>query len=163
MKGIEEVRQAVAGYLREQGLDAVTAWSGEGRKPPGKAVSVVSLRGLESMGSGLQNYLGEWYDSTVGRWEERYGKQVKLTLGLDVYAGTAEEVQAGVDLLRDILDGGGPGGMTAMEFSAGEPGYDPEARRYQCPAQAKFEVWAVAVTREDGTFLDFEVKGERGT
>lgn len=161
MKGIEEVRQAVAGYLREQGLDAVTAWSGEGRKAPGKAVSVVSLRGLESVGSGLQNYLGERYDPTTGRWEERYGKQVRLTLGLDVYAGTAAQVQAGVDLLRDILDGDGPEGMRAMEFSTGEPSYDPEARRYKCPAQARFEVWAVAVTKGDGTFLDFEVKGER--
>lgn len=160
MKGIEEVRQAVAGYLREQGLDAVTAWSGEGRRPPGKAVSVVSLRALESVGSGMQNYLGERYDPATGRWEERYGKQVRLTLGLDVYAASAEEVQTGVARLRDILDGGGPDGLVTLEFSAGETVYDAAARRYQCPAQARFEVWAVAVAREDETFLDFEVKGE---
>lgn len=160
MKGVEELRRALAKFLRDNGLEAVEAWNGERRPKPGKAVAAVSLRGLESGGAGFQNYLGERYDEDSGQWEERYGKRVELTFGLDLYAATAREVQAGLDTLREALDQKGPAGMTALEFSAGETVYESDARRYMCPAKAKFSAWAVAAVREDGTFLDFEVKGE---
>lgn len=160
MKGVEELRRALAGFLRENGLEAVEAWNRERRPGPGKALAAVSLRGLESGGAGFQNYLGERYDEDSGQWEERYGKRVELTFGLDLYAATAGEVQTGLDTLREALDKEGPAGMTALEFSAGEAVYEAAQRRYMCPAQAKFSAWAVAAVREDGTFLDFEVKGE---
>jgi len=160
MKGIRALRQTLAEYLTGHGLNAVTAW-GEGRRLiPGKAVAAVSLRGLKSEGAGLQNYLGEAYNAETGQWEERYGKKVELTFGLDLYAATAEEVQAGVDALREILDGGGPAGLACGELTVGETGYRQEDRRYMCPVQAVFQVWAVAAAREDGTFLDFTVRGE---
>lgn len=161
MKGVEELRRALAGFLRENGLEAVEAWNGEKRPRPGKAMAAVSLRGLESGGAGFQNYLGERYDEQSGQWEERYGKRVELTFGLDLYAASAREVQEGIDTLRDALDREGPQGMKAVEFSAGETAYEADSRRYMCPARAKFQVWAVAAVREDGTFLDFEVKGEK--
>ena len=42
----------------------------------------------------------------------------------------------------------------------GETVYREETRGYLCPVQGRFEAWAVAVDREDGSFLDFEVRGE---
>lgn len=161
MKGLQELRQALADYLCRQGLEAVTAWGPEKRQRPGGAVAAVSLRGLESGPPGFQDYLGERYDAESGRWEELYGKRVELTFGLDLYAATAEKIQAGLDVLSLALGQGGPGGMKPAGFSAGETVYQEKSGRYFCPVQAKFYAWATAVSREDGAFLDFEVRGEK--
>lgn len=66
----------------------------------------------------------------------------------------------GAEKLRLSMEQGGPEGMTAVEFSSGETGYDSRERRYVCPAQAVFRVWAEIWTGEEGSFLDFEVRGE---
>lgn len=160
MKGVQELRQELAGYLTEHGLEALPAWGEEKRQRMGHAVAAVSLRGMECKGSGLQDYLGERFDRESGQWEELYGKTVELTFGLDVYAATAEEVHRGLELLTAALDRDGPGGMKVVELSLGEPAYKQESKGYVCPVQGRFQVWAVAVDREDGSFLDFEVRGE---
>lgn len=163
MKGVQELRRALAEYLEGKGLEAVTAW-GEGRRPrPGGVIAAVSLRGMESGEPGFQSYLGERYNGESGCWEELYGKRVELTFGLDLYAATAEEVQAGLDVLSAALSGGGPEGMEPVGFSTGETLYRQAERQYFCPVQARFGVWAVAAAREDGSFLDFEVRGENKT
>ena len=160
MKGVQELRQRLAQHLESKGLEAVTAW-GEGKRiRPGEAVAAVSLRAMESGQPGFQNYLGERYNEESGCWEELYGKRVELTFGLDLYAATAEEVQAGLDALSAALSESGPEGMEPVGFSTGETVYRQEDRRYFCPVQAKYGVWAVATAREDGSFLDYEVRGE---
>lgn len=163
MKGVQELGRKLAEYLESKGLDAVTAW-GEGKRlRPERVIAAVSLRAMESGPPGFQNYLGERYNGESGCWEELYGKRVELTFGLDLYAATAQEVQAGLDLLSGVLSEGGPGGMEPVGFSTGETVYRQEERRYFCPVQARFGVWAVAAAREDGSFLDYEVKGESKT
>lgn len=160
MKGVQELRQELVNYLNQKGLDAVPAWREEKRQRPDKATVAVSLRGMECKGSGLQNYLGERFDREKGQWEELYGRTVELTFGLDLYASAAQEVQRGLDVLTAALDREGPGGMKVKELSVGETVYREGTRGYVCPVQGRFEVWAVAVDREDGSFLDFEVRGE---
>ena len=160
MRDTGELRRALAAYLRENGLEAVTAWSRERRTRPGRAVAAVSLRAMEGGAPGFQDYLGERYDPEREQWRELYGKRVELTFGVDISAATAEEVQAGLDALGAALSRGGPAGLRSVGFSTGETAYDPAAGRYACPAQARFSAWMVAEAGEDGAFLDFEVKGE---
>lgn len=160
MKDLGELRRKLAEHLREQGLEAVTAWGEGRRRAAGKAVAVVSLREIRGGAPGFQDYLGEEYDRVRGCWVERYGKKVELTFGLDVTAATAEETQTGVDRLGEILSQGGPENLKTVSFWAGETAYDSAAKRYVCPARAEFSAWAVAEVREGETFLDFEVKGE---
>jgi len=160
MKDTGALRQALAEYLRENGLDAVTAWSGERRFRAGRALAAVSLRGMESGASGFQDYLGEWYDEDLGEWREVYGKRVELTFGLDLSAASAQEVQTGVDLLGEALSRGGPGGLRPVGFSVGETAYREEDGRYFCPVRARFAAWAAADGEAGGTFVDFVVRGE---
>lgn len=160
MKGAQELRQALCAYLKDQGLNAVTAWDDKPRKRPDGAVAAVSLRALESGPAGYQDYLGERYDETLGQWVELYGKQVELTFGLDLTAATAEEVMAGLEKLGAALAAGGPEGMTPAGYTAGETVYQSGSGRYFCPVQARFKVWAAAEAREGETFLDFDVRGE---
>lgn len=161
MKGLQELRGALAAFLKERGLEAVTAWGPERRLRAGEPVVAVSLRGFESGAPGFQDYLGERYNTEAGCWEELYGKRVELTFGLDVYAASAEGVQAGLDALQAALGEKGPAGLCPVGVSAGETAFQNSGGRYFCPVQARFSAWAVAVSREDGAFLDFEVRGER--
>ncbi len=160
MKGTSELRQALVQWLKGNGLNALTAWGEDKRLRPGGAVAAVSLRALESGSAGYQDYLGERFDEERGTWEELYGKKWELTFGLDLYAATAQEVLDALEKLGALLSEGGPAGMAPLGFTAGETAYQAESRRYFCPVQAKFQVWAAATAREDAPFLDFEIKGE---
>lgn len=160
MTGTEELRRSLAEYLKENGLEAVTAWGGQERLRAGDAVAAVSLRDYEGGAPGFQDYLGERYDEKTGRWVELYGKKVELTFGLDLYAGTAQGIQEGLDLLVGALGKGGPAGLRPVAFSAGETSYRTGAKQFCCPVQVKFEAWSYAETAEDGAFLDFTVRGE---
>lgn len=162
MKGLQQLRQEMAAFLREKGLEAVTAWGPEKRARAGPPVAAVSLRGFESGAPGFQDYLGERYNEKDGRWEEVYGKRIEVRFGLDLFAGTAEGVQEGLDLLSAALGEKGPAGLCPVGFSAGETCYQSESGRYFCPVEARFSAWATAVSRADGELLDFEVRGEKG-
>ena len=58
------------------------------------------------------------------------------------------------------LCGAGPEGLTIQEFSSGETAYDGDSRLLRKPAQAVCTAYLYAITRADGTFLDFEIRGE---
>ena len=160
MTGVGELSQTLAQWLEKQGLSAVTAWPDEKRRRSDEAIAAVSLRALESGPAGYQDYLGERFDQDRGEWEELYGKKMTLTFGLDLYAASAQEVTAALERLGEILSQSGPQGMASVGFSAGETTYQSESRRYFCPVQAKFQVWATATAREEASFLDFVIKGE---
>lgn len=159
MKGTEELRQVMARYLTEQGVSAVCAWP-ERQRASDSPVTVVSLRSVEGDSPGFQDYLGERFDPELGQWVELYGKRVRLTFGLDVYGRTAHEVGLALDHTAECLGGGRPAGLYMLQFVGGETAYRQEDRRYHCPAHAVFEAWAFGCAREDGTFQDFEVRGE---
>lgn len=160
MSGMEELQRALVDFLLEHGLSALTAWSEDKRLRPGQAVAAVSLRALECAPPGFQDYLGERYNEETGQWEELYGRKAQLTFGVDIYGSTAETVRAGVNTLSLALSRDGPAGLRPVELHVGETAYQESARRYLCPAQVRFTAWLAAVAGEDGSFLDFEIRGE---
>lgn len=162
MKGLEQLREEVAAYLREAGMDAVTAWSPEDRTRRKKPAAVVSLREIQGGPAGLADYLGEWPDPKTGKWEERYGKRAKLILGLDLYAPErAGEAgcAAAFARLSEALTGGKPAGLAVQELSCGETAFVREQGLFRCPVQMTCQVFLYAKLTEDGMFTDFEVRG----
>lgn len=162
--GIDKIRERVADYLNAQGVAAVTAWPTEERLRREGAVAAVTLRACQAGPAGFQSYLGERYNQETKRWEELYGRKVRLTFGLDLYATPqAGEValQAALDVLAQACTGAGPEGFAIQEFSSGETAYDRDSRLLRKPAQAVCTVYLYAITEADGTFLDFEIRGER--
>ena len=152
----------MADYLNSRGVPAVTAWPMEARRELKRAVAVVSLRGCGVEPSGLRNYLGDRYDRETGRWEERYGRKARITLGLDLYApekGDGATLQAAFDALAEALLLGEPEGLTVEEFSCGQTLRDGESRRLKRPVEAVCTAWLSAVQHLDGGFTDFELRG----
>lgn len=161
--GLDGLREKLAAFLREQGLQAMTDWPAGSRERLDEPVIVVSLRGCQAGPAGFQRYLGERYDREREQWVEIYGQKVQLTFGLDLYAppqpGEAA-IQAALDRLAGSCAGTGPEGLDIREFSCGETGYDRDSRLLKRPAQAVCTACLYAVTEPGGAFLDFEVRGE---
>ena len=160
--GMAQVRERMAEYLNSRGVKARTAWP-ESREPLGaEPVAVVSLRGCQAESAGLLDYLGERFNGDTGLWEERYGKKLRLTLGLDLYApeqGDGADLQRTFDRLACALTLGGPEGLSVREFSCGETVYDTGARMRKRPVQAVCDGFLCATALPGGTFSDFELRG----
>ena len=162
---MEQAVEVLCQYLQEQGLPARTAWPVGSRPELETPVIAVSLRGCESAPAGFSGYLGERLNQDTQMWEERYGKTVQLTFGLDLYAipGTdpAALEQVWAALAQACLPPG-PKGLTVGAFSCGETEYNQQARLLKRPAQLVCTALLVSgSTQEQGEFLDFEIRGER--
>lgn len=164
MKGLDKLREAVAEFLRGQGVDAVTAWGVENRTQRKAPVVVISLREVQGGPAGLGDYLGERLDPDTGRWEELYGKRAKITLGLDIYApeGAGEAgCAAAFARLSEALAEGRPEGLAVEELSCGETAFDRDAGVFRCPVRMACRVFLFARMTQDGAFTDFEVRGKQ--
>lgn len=164
MAGLDEIRNQMTEFLRSQGLNAVTAWPEAGRKKCRGVAAAVSIRTCEGGPGGFQDYLGERYSQESGRWEEIYGRRIKITFGLDLYAGRTaaggeSTLRRAFDTLTEALHTKGPEGLRVLELSAGEVEYRQEYELFHCPAEAVCEAYLYAVADEGGAFLDFEIRG----
>ena len=160
MAGLDEIRERMAQFLTEQGLEAVTAWPEVRRTRRNGAAAAVSLRSCEGGPAGFQDYLGECYNQDTGRWEELYGRRVKITFGLDLYGESAGELQTAYDRMAEAFQWEGPAGLALRELSCGETEFDRAAGLYRRAVTAVCQGYLYAVADEGGTFLDFVVRGE---
>lgn len=160
----ERIRERMAEYLTEQGINAVCAYPDQRRLRKTGVVAAVSLRACQGGPGGFQDYLGDRYDPERGQWQELYGRKMVLTFGLDLYAPQPEgaaELQAAFDRMAQALRQEGPPGLRLVELSCGETQFDQEAGLYRLNVEAVCQGYLYAVTEEGGAFLDFIVRGER--
>lgn len=158
------IRERMAEYLQGQGIDAVSAFPAGGRARRSGVVAAVSLRACQGGPEGFRDYLGERYDPDSGAWQELYGRRVRLTFGLDLYAGResgAAGIQRAYDRLAEAFQWEGPPGLALTELSCGETVFDAQAGLYRRPVEAVCQGYLYAVAQEGGAFLDFIVRGER--
>lgn len=164
MTGLDQIREAVADYLNQNGVKAVTAWAAQPRDGAGVPVCAVSLRRCEAVGSAFCDYLGERYNPETASWQALYGKRVEVTLGLDLYAGAdaggEEAIRAAFDALAGALQNGGPEGLRLERLTCGETEFDVEEGRYRCGVEAAGRAFLCAAAEEGELFLDFVLKGE---
>lgn len=163
MTELDEIRERMTDFLRKKGLDATPAYPAARRKRLEGAAVAVSLQGYEGGPAGFQDYLGQRYNETTGTWEELYGRKLRLTFGLDLYAPAegAAELERTLDRLAEALHSGGPEGLKPLELTAGETAWDSGTGLLKRPVEAVCQAYLYAVADEGGRFLDFEVRGER--
>lgn len=162
MTALERIRESMTDFLTAAGLNAVTAWPDARRTRRTGAAAAVFLRACESGQSGFSSYLGEQYDAESESWRELYGKRLKVTFGLDLFApreGGAAACQSAFDRLSEALQSGGPAGLTVLSLARGETAYDRDTGLFCCPVTAVCRAFLYAAADEAGAFLDFEVRG----
>ena len=155
----QAVREQMAAFLRQQGVDAVCAYPEERRRQRSGPVAAVSLRACQGGPGGFRDYLGERYDESTGQWQELYGRRVTLTFGLDLYGESAGELQTAYDRMAEAFQWEGPAGLALRELSCGETEYDQGGQLLRRPVEAVYEACLYAAAEPGGLFQDFEIRG----
>ena len=156
------VPAAVAAWLSEREIPALSGWRGMERKLITAPTSVVTLREYAALPAGFEHYLGERYNEETAAWEEIYGRKVELTLGLDLYApemGCGEDLQGLLERLTQALTLGAPAGLQVERITCGQTRWDESQRLLKREVSAVCTAWLVAVCPEGAEFLDFELRG----
>lgn len=163
MNGLEQVKNAVAAALEENGLRARIAYAPGWAKCYDSPVVAVGIRTGESRGGAMSHYLGR--RTVPGALESRevYGLRLDLTLSLDIYS-PAEIGAAGCDQalerLHQIMLEGLPAGLKPAELKWEETGWDQESSMFLRRGSLACGAYFTASAGEDGAPLsDFILKG----
>lgn len=156
------LRDTMTTYLTGKGITALSAWPGTARLRSSGPVAVVQVQGIEAGGSGFQNYLGQVYSQTSGKWTEQYGQTVSIRFSIELYSPESygeAGCRTALDAVAEALQVGGPAGFTVEQWSMGETRYEEKSRRFRGQLTARCRAVLVAVSDEYGSLLGFTVRG----
>lgn len=160
---LNALREAVAGQLRDAGLNAVTGMESARAKRWRGAAAAVSLSRAACAPGGFQDYLGVRRDPDTGKERELYGRQAELTLAIDIFAprdGGESACQQCAEAVAESLLCRGAAGLPALEVQTGRVEFLDSEGLYRLPVSCRCGAWLVAERGEDGElFADFEVRG----
>ncbi len=153
--GLEQIREGLTAHLNGKGIRAVPAWSRTARTFPCGAGGRSIPAGVPLGPGRLSRLSGERYDPEAGRWEELYGRRVKLTFGLDLYGERAqgdEALQAAFDSWRGRSIREGPRGCGCWSSPAGRRSMTREGQLLRRPVEAVYEACLYAAAEPGGLF-----------
>ena len=159
---LNALRRQVAEQLRQAGVNAVTGMESVRSSRWRQAVAAVSLNRVVCAPGGFKDYLGTSREET-GRERELYGREVELTLALDIFAprdGGESACQEAAEAVAESLMCYGAAGLNALEIQAGQVEFLDKEGLYRQKTTCWCKAWLVAQMDDDGrAFADFEVKG----
>ena len=161
---LNALREQVAQQLRQAGVNAVTGMESARSSRWREAVAAVSLSRVVCAPGGFKDYLGTRRDAD-GPERELYGREVELTLALDIFAprdGGESACQQTAEAVAESLVCYGAAGLNALEIQTGQVEFLDKEGLYRQKATCRCKAWLVAQMDDgDGAFVDFEVKGRR--
>ena len=161
---LNALRRQVADQLRQAGVNAVTGMESARASRWREAVAAVSLSRVVCAPGGFQDYLGT-YQEENGPERELYGREVELTLALDIFAprdAGESACQEVAETVTESLMCHGAAGLSALEIQAGQVEFLEREGLYRQKTTCRCKAWLVARMEDGGgTFADFEVKGRR--
>lgn len=163
MNGVlNALREGVAQQLRQAGVNAVTAMESQRACRWREAVAAVSLSRVVCAPGGFKDYLGVSRGAD-GMEQELYGREMELTLSLDIFAprdGGESACQAAAEAIAENLMCYGAAGLNALELQAGQVEFLEKDGLYRQKTTCRCRAWLVARMDDGGgAFVDFEVKG----
>ena len=159
---ISALRAGVAEQLRQAGLNAVTTMEPDRAARWRSPVVAVGLKKLDCAPGGFQDYLGLRRDPETGREQEVYGREVEITLALDVFApvdGGEGPCLETAETVIEELTCRGAAGLAALELEVGRTEFLEKTGLYRAQASCRCKAWLVAAADSGGEFVDFVVKG----
>ena len=154
---IDKALDAVIEAIRGRDLDAVREFSPEILGEINKPLVCVGVKSCGVRSSGLGDYLGTGL--VDGREQELYGYRLELTLGLDIFSGSAGELQAACQKLNDRITGL-PKGFKRKVLTMGKISWDGETELFTCPCSLSCQAFLTRAGEADtGEFTDFNLKG----
>ena len=161
---LNALRRQVAQQLRQAGVNAVTGMESARSSRWREAVAAVSLSRVVCAPGGFKDYLGTHQEEN-GLERELYGREVELTLALDIFAprdGGESACQEAAEAVAESLVCHGAAGLNALEIQSGQVEFLDKEGLYRQKTTCRCKAWLVARMDDDGgAFVDFEVKGRR--
>lgn len=163
MTAAAQVREAMLAQLRAAGIDAVEAYGEEKFREPEGAIAALGVRQAEINRVGMLDYLGERYDSTLGTVVEVYGKELKLTFSLDIYAPRrlgAEGCEEAAEKASQALFSTLPSGIRIETLRFEQTQWDKQYGMFLRCGSVGCSAYFTAEADEETTVLqDFILKG----
>ena len=119
---LNALREQVAEQLRQAGVNAVTGMESARASRWREAVAAVSLMRVVCAPGGFKDYLGTHQEEN-GLERELYGREVELTLALDIFAprdGGESACQMAAETVAESLVCDGAAGLNALEIQSGQ-------------------------------------------
>ena len=159
MTAVGQVKRAVMAAIAAAGGAAVESYSVEQLKCYQTAVTAVGAKETAIDESGAIEYLGEKTDEKTQQPVSVYGRRMRLTLLLEVYA-PRELGAAGWETVTQALMTALPEGLKLKSLQWGKASWDKTTGMFRLEANAKYAAYFVAEAAEDETvFTDFVLKG----
>ncbi len=162
MSTLTGLQEAMAAFLENQGVRALSAWPREGRKRYDVPLAVVSVKQVEGEAAGFGGYLGQVYDSATRTWREACGQRVNVLFALALYSPeTAGEEGCRVllDQVVEAMQRERPGGLTVEKWTMGETAFQQASGMFCGQLQLRCRGLLMAKEEDTGAFLGFEVNG----
>ena len=163
MTAVGQVKRAVIAAITAAGGAAVESYSVEQLKCYQTAVTAVGAKETVIDESGAIEYLGEKTDEKTQQPVSVYGRRMRLTLLLEVYAPRelgAAGCETAAETVTQALMTALPEGLKLKTIQWGKAGWDKTAGMFRLEANAKYAAYFVAEAAEDETvFTDFVLKG----
>ncbi len=163
MNGLEQVKTALAGALKNAGIAAHTAYSPGWAKSYHEPVVAIGLRTGESRGGAMGSYMGQRVNPDTLDCQEVYGMRLELVLSLDIYcppgegAGRCDYV---LEALHQVMLNGLPSGLRPIELKWEETVWDGDTPMFLRRGSLACGAFFVAETSEEQLELaDFILKG----
>ena len=157
MTAVGQVKRAVMAAIAAAGGAAVESYSVEQLKCYQTAVTAVGAKETAIDESGAIEYLGEKTDEKTQQPVSVYGRRMRLTLLLEVYAPRelgAAGCETAAETVTQALMTALPEGLKLKTIQ------DKTAGMFRLEANAKYAAYFVAEAAEDETvFTDFVLKG----
>ena len=161
---LNALREQVAEQLRQAGVNAVTGMESAKASRWRQAVAAVSLSRVVCAPGGFQDYLGT-YQAENGPERELYGREVELTLTLDIFAprdAGESACQRVAETAAESLMCRGAAGLSALDIQTGQVEFLEKEGLYRQKTACRCRAWLVARMDDGGgAFADFEVKGRK--
>ena len=163
MTTVKQVRGAVAERLLGAGVPAMVAYSEPWAKTLSVPTAVVGLRRAEIKNAGFLDYLGQRYDEALGTEVEVYGREIRMTLSLDIYSPKSlgvEGCEETAERVAEVLLSALPSGLRAEELVREEAVWDEKYGLFLLRGSFNCTAYFLAQADEDTTVLtDFILKG----
>jgi len=163
MTAMSQVKAAVVTALNGADIETIAAYSEDKLKAYTTAVAAVGQRELKFTKTGQLDYLGQRYDSVLGKTLETYGRRMELTMSIDIYAPRAlgaAGCETAAETVSETMLTALPSGLKLRSLSWQESEWDKTYGMFHLAGEAEYSALFAAEADEDGTeFTDFILRG----
>lgn len=158
MTTLTALQEAMTACLKEQGIEALSAWPKTPRRQLSAPLAVVAVEEVEGESAGFGAYLGQ----VLPQGWEAQGQRLRVRFALDLCSPPQRGEEGCRALLDQVIQASrraGPGGLRVERWVMGKTQFQEDLGLFCGRLRLECQGLLLEEETEDGAFLGFEVKG----